>query len=821
MARPTRAQFRKYMDQGPCTFRWHAVLILDRWRTNAILAQEHLEFLIGGEWLPLISLKTDVENGAWREIENMQLDRPVLSFANADLATSKARLSMNVLGGLIKEYRQSPGSAQPELINYSFMDPLTAPTVRMDIWLKETGDGLVSEEGVVILDLSNGMGYTFEATGWEEMNQKLGAAIHKYFKEKWPKDKQVWELNVLKPVEGELNPARFRVRTHPLKGAKELSQVSEEEVPEGAIYVGISFSPSVVGNFPDNNSDIPYYLFEPENSSDAPYSMGIILSNEAWVQQVLVKRITAMPEFSGLEYKLEPDVSGFYREMTFDASIFNIPTEDIDYGKEPGYTEGGWTYSYQYHSGLSFNDVKIYIKFSNGSISMGVEVDTPVHFECTFLSWSDVWTTADRPGRVKINFKKDYPVKLLENGSLRVEAGAVVEEADITTDVEGGFNMGAEYYVLTKCKNAFIDPIRATFRSMTSALDDAGIEVDVFRLNGLIFRSEDVATPRDGEFADDFALMGDLTPKYALALTPFEKTIVSGDTFKYDDLPEDLGEVVWTLRALPNESSEKLGTIVKGLYTPPSASEIEGAYKRVIVTATAGDKQSSALVTVVPASISIYPYFLVAQFDPDKEDVPTPRYLLVGGDIKNDLTWSMAAGSKGTQREPMDGDGLDIPEGKNVRVYLSPKRAPGEPGEVEALVHLDRVEVSAGGLKQSIDIILPWSTASGSIKAVQAEHGGKSIVKLELWYFDAEYGEEVSLEPAETKWAVLRGEGTIDSSTGYYEIQDSEGPYIIVASRERVNARNPIWSYSVIVLTNTAKRAIAVESNEGRSDHGR
>ncbi|GLO52757.1 hypothetical protein PPUN110474_41580 [Pseudomonas putida] len=814
MARPTRAQFRKYMDGGPCTFGWHAVLILDRWRTNAILAQEHLEFLIGGEWLPLISLKTNVENGTWREIENMQLDRPVLSFANADLATSKARLSMNVLGGLIKEYRQVPGSTQPELVNYSFMDPLTAPTVRMDIFLKETGDGSVSEEGVVILDLSNGMGYTFEATGWEEMNQKLGAAIQKYFKEKWPKDKQVWELNVLKPVEGELNPARFRVRTHPLKGAKELSQVSEEENPEGAIYVGISFLPDVIGNFPDNNSDIPYYLFEPKSSSDAPYSMGIMLSNETWVQQVLVKRIKAMPEFSGLEYKLESDVSGFYREMTFDASIFSVPSEDHNWGDGLTHKEGGWYFSRQYHSGLSFDKVKIYIKFGGDKISMGVEVDSPVDFICRFLSMG-IWGTAVRPGNVKINFKKDYPVRLLDDGSLRVEAGAVVEEAEITTDHENGFNLGAEYYVLTKCKNAFVDPIRATFRSMTSALDNAGIEVDVFRLNGLIFRSEDVATPRDGEFADDFALMGDLTPKYSLALTPFEKTIVSGDTFKYDDLPEDLGEVVWTLRALPNESSKNLGTIEKGLYTPPSASEIEGAYKRVIVTATAGNKQSSALVTVVPASLSVYPYFLVAQFDPDKEGVPTPRYLLVGGDIKSDLTWSMAVGSKGTQREPMDGDGLDIPEGKNVRVYLSPKRASGQPGEVEALVHLDRVEVSAGGLKQGIDVIIPWANVSGFIKAEQAEHESKRIVKLELWYYDAQLGEEELLEPAETKWAVLRGGGTIDSSTGYYEIHESDGPYIIVACRERADARNPIWSYSVVVLSNTVKRAIAVDSDEG------
>ncbi|MCY1448449.1 hypothetical protein D9M71_651160 [compost metagenome] len=179
----------------------------------------------------------------------------------------------------------------------------------------------------------------------------------------------------------------------------------------------------------------------------------------------------------------------------------------------------------------------------------------------------------------------------------------------------------------------------------------------------------------------------------------------------------------WQVKPLKDESADA-GTIVDGVYTPPPAASISGTHKRVIVTATASGNTSSALITVVSNSVAVYPYFLVAQFDSSEPTSGPPRYVLVGGDSKNELTWSMVNGSKGIQRLPEDSDSdLDIPEGKNVRIDVSPKRTPGTPGELEALVHLDRVQVSAGGLAQWIDVIVPWTTATAKIKATQLSEG--------------------------------------------------------------------------------------------------
>lgn len=188
--------------------------------------------------------------------------------------------------------------------------------------------------------------------------------------------------------------------------------------------------------------------------------------------------------------------------------------------------------------------------------------------------------------------------------------------------------------------------------------------------------------------------------------------------------------------------------------------------------------------------------------------MPAPRYVLVGGDLNNELAWDRVEGSKGTIRLPLpetDDKDLDIPEDKNVRIYVSPEREPGQAGEVAALIHLDRVKVSAGGLAQYIDVIIPWSIANGRINATKAADGA---LQLAVAYDDEETGKEAELTPEETKWATLLGTGEIDPKTGIYQPGDSEGPYIIVAGREDPS-RNPIWGYSVLLLSADVKQAVA------------
>jgi len=198
----------------------------------------------------------------------------------------------------------------------------------------------------------------------------------------------------------------------------------------------------------------------------------------------------------------------------------------------------------------------------------------------------------------------------------------------------------------------------------------------------------------------------------------------------------------------------------------------------------------------VADSVAIYPYFQIANF---KSGDNRPRYVLTGGDIKGDLKWAMTSSSKGTVREVEAGDSdLDIPVDKNVRIYESPEKAVGEAGTVDALVHLDGVEVSAGGQTEVIDIVIPWRTTTAGLRTTAQAGGG---LKLALYFDNEETGEEDELTPAETLWKVFKGAGQINPTTGIYTPGPNEGPYIIVAGRETPAERTPIWNYAVIPLS--------------------
>ncbi|MNO56265.1 hypothetical protein D3C76_467770 [compost metagenome] len=806
MPRPTMEKYIAWMKVQPRTYDWGALLVYDRFKTNRLLAQEHIENLELGHFMRPIDFSRTLD-GLTTTVSDLKFDRPVLSFVNSSLGGSRARLSMNVVSGLIVQYRRPPGSSQDELVGYSNLDPLTAPTVRMDIFLRESNDGKVNDQGRVTLDLSKGGSYKFEVASWGELNDRLGEVISEKFQELDEKER-VWELNVLKPVEGELSPSAFEVRTHSYAKAQEIFNASEEEKKEGAVIVGVAFEGQTGGNFPGQDDAMPYLLPSPIDDAELPYTMNLIYSNKIWLKQLLLDVIGKFERLQNV--KVDPDRYGFYTNVTADLN-FSVPAEDVRR------TEHYDKFTVQRFKWPDMNLMPIFeIKHDAGVLTYNTSAFAEGSFVVEFVQPDGVKVM--RPsGRITIKIDGSLELGLTKDSSREGDIDVVVSGPNVEYSIEcwgsewsfydGYAKIAAEDYVMV--------PVRAlldTFVSQFKSLADVGVPFNLLRLNGLLFRGADVATPRSLQFPGDLSLLGDLAPKLTtFAIEPLETVISAGGgetvTLSLDPKPD--GPVDWQVKPLKDESADA-GTIVDGVYTPPPAASISGTHKRVIVTATASGNTSSALITVVSNSVAVYPYFLVAQFDSSEPTSGPPRYVLVGGDSKNELTWSMVNGSKGIQRLPEDSDSdLDIPEGKNVRIYVSPKRTPGTPGELEALVHLDRVQVSAGGLAQWIDVIVPWTTATAKIKATQLSEGAW---QLAVAYDSAETGEEVELTPAQTKWAVLLGKGQINPATGVYQPGPSEGPYIIVAGRETPAERLALWSYSVVVLSPTAKHAVAIDT---------
>lgn len=797
MARPTFENYLKYLHAEPRTLGWGALLIYDRFRANRLLAQEHIQRFDDSAWLPPVNFRASTESGSWTEVRDLVMDKPRLSFANSNIASSKARLSMNVISGVITQLRQLPGSDQMELVSYTELSPLGGPTVRMDITLNETNSGSVNEEGRVTLDLSTGQGYTFEVSSWKEMNEKLGEAIKAEF-EKWPKEARVWELNVIKPVADALNPQEFAVRTHSLARSQQITNATQEEQEEGAVIVGVSFVKGKAGVFPPNDQDMPYLLPSPNDEDDDLFTMNILFSNEAWIKDQLWQLVSAIPGLTNVV--MDRDQTGFFSTLKADVDFAVHGRLDTT-----GRRYGDYTFTMYDWPNLDFS----------GSFKVVQTDDVLVvewAAECLASELIVIFVSAlgdhrhDPDFNVAVSVRTELRIKLVSEGDRRGDVEIIPGEVKV--DYSVGVWGGKHSYINEYVKASFDDYIKPDLDVVVGEISTrvaamaAGVKpFNVLRLNSLLFRSDDVATPRLLATPGDLSLLGDLAPKFtSFAVEPLEAKVSAapGNKVEFQLDPAIDGTVSWSVKGLPDGSTDpkKVGAVVNGVYTPPDVGALTDGYKRVIVTATVNGNSSSALVTVVADSVAIYPYFQIANF---KTDANSPRYVLTGGDIEGDLNWAMTGFSKGTVREVEAGDSdLDIPVDKNVRIYESPEKAVGESGTVDALIHLDGVSVSAGGHTQVIDIVIPWRTTTAGLRV--AEQAGDAL-KLSLYFDNEETGEQEELTPAGTLWKVLKGTGQINSSTGIYTPGPNEGPYIIVAGRENPAERLPIWNYAVIPLS--------------------
>ncbi len=794
MPRPTFSKYLSYLGAAPASQGWGALLVYDRFRANRLLAQEHIQRLDNSGWLPRINFKKDTENNSWTQCSDLVLDKPRLSFVNSTISGSEALLSMNVISGVLTQLRQGDGGGQPEIIGYSVVNPLNGPAVRMGITLNDIGSSTIDKEGRVTLDLSKGFSYTFEADSWGELNNKLGEAIKVEF-EKWGEADRVWELNVIKVIEGGLNPVRFSVRTHSMKNSKDINTVSEEERDEGAVLVGVAFDGFTVGGWPLEDGDMPYLLPSPEKIGDDPYTMSIIFHNEVWIRSGFWQMVSNIPGVANIT--VEKDQHEFYSTLTADVQLHS-----------PGYTDhtirsyGGYNFTTYKWPDLDFSG-QFRIVHTGNVFSIDWTVATDAKELVVVFNGPNGDYRHEPDFNITIAVKTKLTISMVEEGD---QLGEVVVKPGTVDVVYEMLAWGGEHsYINNHVITAFHDYIKPHMKNAVDRLSTkieelaAAIKpINVLRLNSLLFRSDDVATPRKVVTPGDLAMLGDLAPRLtSFAVEPLEAKVSAapGNTVTFQVQPAVVNEVAWSVKGLPGDSGA-VGSIAQGVYTPPGIESLTDGYKRVIVTATANGNSSSAVVTVVADSVAVYPLFKVAQFSQDQN---SRRYVLTGGDIDNALKWEMTSGSKGTIREVEDGDSdLVIPVDKNVRIYVSPPRSPGT-GPIASRVHVDGVEVSAGPQKQTIDVMLPWTTTTGMIKTTKQR---ELAFKLALTYYDPDAQEDVELSPAETTWEVLKGTGKLDPATGIYTAGPDEGPYIIVAACENPEpSRLATWGFSAIPIS--------------------
>ncbi|GLO10051.1 hypothetical protein PPUJ20005_40200 [Pseudomonas putida] len=791
MARQTLEQYYNYMKQKPQTCEWGALLVYDRQKANLLLMQEHILRADTKAWIERVS-GDKVEDGTVFRLSNFTFGAPVLSFENSNIGASKVALSLPVLGGKIMEWRRERGAQVPTLVGISYLDPLTAPRVRMNIELNEGKSGVVDEDGRVYLDLADSNAYSFEASQWEELNIKLGEFIEAKLKE-IGRGKQIWELNTLEPVQGQLNPTSFGVRTHSLgRAAKPEASTNQADLEEGAIIVGVAFNGAANGWFPMEDGDMPYLL--PERQSGVPYSMNVILSDEAWVKNVLNSLLDGLSgtKYVPREVTYKKNASGFFTEAEAGAIAFNAAY--------PIVVKKGFLVQFSVFGNLG----QLVFSFSSGKV------------DCTWRFVGDVpdgvlvklyaegeWSEAKAPLDLDLTASCSFSISM-------TDGVIILTKGPVTVDGTWGWYEDGEWDAEIRenwalFKNLITDTMTEVFDKFEGRVE----VVDLMRLNGLLFRNGQRSVADTFASLGDVTMLGELAPTLtAFAIDPIEKRLTAQGTQNLTITPKpgpDV-EVKWEVKALPDdpenpEGPEQLGEIVNDIYKAPKADTIAGTFRQVIITATVGDISSSALFTVVPKSVAVRPMLLNALFSLPNQP---QRYVLEGGSIEAELVWAKGDGFKGDLRDPIaaEYDELKIPRDKRIKIYVAPEYDPESGPVLGALMHLDQVLVTGGNQTATIDITVLWSTASESIVKVEAQ--GEA---LKLVLTDQKWGEPVrDLTPAETTWFVVKGKGTVDKDTGIYKSESGEGDYVIIAGVSNATGN---WNYAVLPMPYTPEEAQA------------
>lgn len=743
----------EWLRGGSRTGGFNCIVAYDRAKTNTVLLQEYIERFTAGTYLEPINMDVPT-SGKTRELTyDYILDAGRLSFENATIARSKARLTMHVIGGSQVSLEESD-SGQLKVAGISSIDALQGPLVYMDIELEAT-EGLISEDGKIYLDLNKTFEVimlTFAATDRE---RKIGGEfLNEYFKG-LPEDQQIHVLNELKVVPGQyLVPQEFFIRTHAAPGGKDPNSIRHGA---GAVLVYITTLGQENGKIAVKDEDQPYLI--PDG-----FSASMLLGHDFLMARIFSEGCRALAD-DGSEYDFElvsyqegiidhmrvlqgvasgPDITGSsatFKEIT--ARVLAFPLADDDVVLTCKFSDDRITLDWK-----GFSRLRLTVFLQNDQMQ-DFWADTAWHIIRSFEPRLDSAT-----GMVSLVALDETPMKRLKVSPGVHDYPPVIENFGEITDL-----------LEPQLTQRLFDTL-ARFSEPASA-------IDIFRLNSILFRGDNVVVLKDVHQPRDMFLIGDVSPSLThFSITPMDEKVGPEGQVTFKTVPPVSG-VTWSVEKVPG-SSDKVGSIsASGVYTAPKKSELDGSFTRVRVTATVGDYRQSALVSIVSRDIALNP--LVVSMGVDSGVL---REMSAGTLGDGELVWSIADPSSGSEIVP-----------SNVE-FGDKAFKPGPKKDVHILVEEVVVENKSTGSKVSSYVVVTHVQGSLTIKYEKTDNPDEVQLTFRHEMEDVPPDEYMTL-------TLVAGSGTI-SADGLFKI-DPAGQHKF-AVIEALYAMGPFKSRGHIIL---------------------
>ncbi len=768
-------EFLEEMDKGAKTLKWDALLVFDRGAANALLSQEYIDRIgIEDVFFPALPDDTvEAGNGIEHVLLGLVLDKPRLSFENASINESKAKLQMRLVGGKHIEVIETFLDGQPvrSVAALSVYNAATGGVLDMNIRLEAT-EGSVESSGKVLLDLKDGFDHQFSAGGTELEKIRLGLYFDQVLKG-WSEDNEkITQFPLSELVvdsESPINPGVFGLRTHKAPNG---ALLGSEAYGDGAVVVFVAMRGSDAGSYPHDDAAMLYML--PDAS--APYTSNLVLSSAFLAKQVIKP---GLDQFEWIKDKFDVvDLPGDrYKFVANAAATSYVAFEYYDSGN------GGTTQTWRWRLSVNGVQAQLFTKdaelvFEGRSLkaswSSTSEVGKLVYWIQTGNSSGDT-KSLDINATVSIDANYKFALSVVGGKSM---LKFVMDKFTISTDisVEDGFGSGngaADARSKSKVMvDQLEDKLKAEFEAKAQSLLDMTFEIDALRLNNLLFRGENVVEPRTVAMPTDLTLLGNLAPKRTtLSISPSEPIVASGQVIDFvaQSAP---GAVTWGVSNLPGETGEtgQFKDPLKGRFTAPSddALHAEG-HRRLIVTATSGELVSKTLVSVVPSQVTVNPWVAAV-------NVGKGYSLTAGTPDSAALTWDTPAlGTVTPDTDPLNPGGY-----KYTAPATLPKRESTDPQHYRAL-RLDPVTVrpAAGGAAATIDMLVVGPKNPNYWLEPKAMTDGR--VELPFYRLNMDFDKVEVPDPVE--WKVLRGGGTVDQATRIYTpAPDTDEQYVIISA---------------------------------------
>jgi hypothetical protein len=724
-----------WLQENPKTLGWDAIVVYNRGRANALLMQQYIKKLTAENYLTPIDGQIEGPEGSKLNFFGIQLGLPRLSFENADIEHSKARVTQAITAGLAILKSEPVGGYKGI---HSIMRPNGAagPTLWMDVDLLDAPGG-VTDAGVVEIDLKKMT--EFDTDLFSDRVSIINA--QEFFLRRFQEqpELQVYTLGTLnRNADSTLTPKNFIVRTQPAPGAWIRTAPN---YGDGAVVLLVTLKNGTDGGAPTKNSDFRFLI--PSDENGTKYSSAVLLSNRILFGNLILNHMNTVLPGKTLTPKTPTDEDGNPGHMYLEYTRSGIAKANYQFVSSGFFSWYIVTASTPLLSlsldGASFRALRNTINFSwpNKTLS------NPMHY------YHDRGEEADEEMDETVEFLVNVDITSTcyvdpESGVIHFEQAGVRDE-QIEIIAQNHYHQNQHFY-----EDNLRSVAKDNFFEFTKSITLP--DVDTFLLRNLLFPDNNAMVLTDAHVPGDLAIFGNVDPSLTSFVIMPEKAILNpGSTLALSVDPPT--SVAWSVKGLPGDT-RPIGSIDnQGVYTAPTRDELQGRdAQQVIVTATgtttrsrAAGASSSTLVSIVSHTISLNPIFSVAG--------PGGNLAFTAGTLDDrTLNWTLKVPAQGGTLEPATGTST---------TYTAPQ------AQGTAMFTLDVLQVKddQGNMGQA-DVLVINKVLGGQVEVDLAQAAnGKAQLRFMKQYDDG----PIEVPSNLLVWTLLTGAGSVDAAGLYAE----------------------------------------------------